>query len=180
MLAVVSHKKNVEPAPLYAYIIEDTEDNGFTYQPGDRYGIVWFKGSNLYAYIEPCEENQVEFSNMSIWGGCVRRFVNTNKSDEGHNVFTYVYYPKTKDLYCIALNGDEARFGGIVITPASRHPMVEKFTRHQYLMNKWRQLTPLIGKWALFFNQLYTEVTYRPGNLGALTVGAEFKILSAY
>jgi hypothetical protein len=180
MIAVVSHKKNVDQTPSYAYIIEDTEDNGFTYQPGDRYGIVWFKGSNLYADIDPTEDNQVQFGNASVYGGCVRQFVKTNKSDGGHNTFTYVYYPKTKDLYCIALNADEARFGGIVVSPASYHPLVKKFTRHQYLMNKWRRITPLIGKWALFFNQLYTEVTYRPGNQGALSAGANFATLSSY
>ena len=35
-------------------------------------------------------------------------------------------------------------------------------------MNKWRKLTPFIGKWSHFFNLLYTEVTYRPGNQGAI------------
>ena len=175
MIAVVSHTKNVVTAPSYAYIIENNEDNGFTYQTGDRYDVVWFKQSKLYAQNEPCDEDEVEFGNAGIWGGCVRRFVKTNNCDGGHNAFTYVYYPKTKDLYCIALNADEAKFGGIVVTPASWHPLVEKFSRHQYLMNKWRKLTPLIGKWSLFFNLLYTEVTYRPGNLGAINAFVEFK-----
>jgi len=178
MIAVVSHTKNVMNAPSYAYSIDDTTDNGFTYQPGDRYDVVWFKQSKLYQYNEPCEEDEIEFSNAGFWGGCIRRFIKTNKSDEGHNAFTYVYYPKTKDLYCIALNADEARFGGIVVTPASWHPMVKKFTRHQYLMNKWRKVTPLVGKWSLFFNQLYMEVTYRPGNLGAVSAAVEFNYLS--
>jgi len=178
MISVVRHAKNIMIAPSYAYIIEDNEDNGFTYQNGDRYDVVWFKQSKLYAYNEPCDEGEVEFGNAGMWGGCVRRFVKTNECDEGHNAFTYVYYPKTKDLYCIALNADEARFGGIVVTPAYWHPLVEKFSRHQYLMNKWRKLTPLIGKWSLFFNLLYTEVTYRPGNLGALSALIEFERLS--
>ena len=119
MIAVVSHKKDINVAPSYAYIIEDVDDNGFTYQSNDRYSIVWFKQSKFYAYNEPCEENEVEFINEGIWGGYIRRFVKTNNCDKGHNTFTYIYYPKTKDLYCIALNADEARFGGIVIIPAS-------------------------------------------------------------
>ena len=175
MIGVVSHQKNIEPAPSYAYIIKDNEDNGFTYHPGDRYDVVWSKNSKLYAYNEPCEENEVEFNNQGIWGGCVRTFVNKNKYDGDYNAFTYVYYTKTKDLYCIALKVDEARFGGLVVTPASWHPLVKKFTRHQYLMNKWCKLTPLIGKWSLFFNILYTEITYRPGNLGANSAFIEFK-----
>ena len=44
MIAIISHKKNVPVVPSYAYSIKDTNDNGFTYQPGNRYGIVWFKG----------------------------------------------------------------------------------------------------------------------------------------
>jgi hypothetical protein len=180
MIAVVSHKKNVDTAPLYAYSIQNPEDNGFTYQPGDRYGIVWFKGfNNLFAGIDPIEVNRVDFGNASMWGGCVRKFINSDQSDNKHEAFTYVYYPDTKDLYCIALNADEARFGGIVVSPASYHPLVKKFTRHQYLMNKWRRLTPLIGKWASFFNQTYTEVTYRQGNQGALAAENNFATLLA-
>jgi hypothetical protein len=179
MIALVSHQKNVSSAPPYAYCIKNVEDNGFTYQPGNRYGIVWFKGSKFYANIDPIEDNLVNFENLDIWGGCVRKFINTGQSDNKHEAFTYVYYPDTKDLYCIALNADEARFGGIVVSPALHHPLVKKFTRHKYLMNKWRRLTPLVGKWASFFNQTYTEVTYRPGNQGALAASANFMTLSA-
>lgn len=178
MIAVVSHKKNVPIAPPYAYSIKNTEDNGFTYQQDQRYGIVWFKGSQLYANVDRTEANRVDFENINMWGGCVRKFINTGQSDNKHEAFTYVYYPDTKDLYCIALNADEARFGGIVVQPANDHPLVKKFTKHQYLMNKWRRLTPLIGKWALFFNQTYTEITYRPGNQGALSACANFIKLS--
>ena len=182
MFAVVSHTKNVMTAPDYAYNIDDNEDNGFTYQNGDRYGVVWFKESKMYAYNEPNEENEVEFGfvvDAGTWTGCIRRYVKTNDYDTGNTAFTYVYYPKTKDLYCIAVDVDTrdktSIYSVIVVTPASWHPMVQKFSRHQYLMNKWRKLTPLIGKWSLFFNLLYTEVTYRPGNVGATNAFMEFK-----
>lgn len=180
MIAIVSHKKNINVAPSYAYIIEDTEDNGFTYNPDNGYGVVWIKHSKLYADIDPCDDNLIYFSNTSIYGGCIRTFQNTIicKFDENHDAFTYIYYPNSKDLYCIALSAAEACFGGIVIRPvAYNNPLVKKYIRHQYLMNKWRKLTPLIGKWSLFFNNLYTEVTYRPGNLGALTTKDEFERL---
>jgi len=180
MIAIISHKKNVPVVPSYAYSIKDTNDNGFTYQPGNRYGIVWFKGSNLYANINAIESNRVYFENADIMGGCIRKFINSNKSDNKNEAFTYIYYPDKKDLYCIALNANEGRFGGIVIQPELNHYLVKKFTRHQYLMNKWRRLTPLIGKWALFFNQTYSEITYRPGNSGALSAGINYAILSGY
>ena len=182
MIAVVSHQKNVLSAPSYAYIIENADDNGFTYQPDDRYGIVWFKGSqNLFASMDPTENNRVNFGNVSAYGGYVRKFVNTGIADDAHEAFAYLYYPSTKDLYCVMFNVDEARFGGIVIRPASDHyPMIQKFARHQYLMTRWRRITPLIGKWALFFNRLYTEVTYRPGNKGALAAGANFQMFASY
>ena len=176
MIAVVSHKKNVPDVPSYACIIKDIEDNGFTYQSGDRYPIVWFKGFQyLFASMDPTENNRVDFGNVNVWGGCVRKFINTGITDDEHEAFAYIYYPVTKDLYCIALHADEARFGGIVVQPAKYHSLVKKFTRHQYLMNKWRRLTPIIGKWTIFFNQFYAEVTYRPGNQGALAAAANFK-----
>jgi hypothetical protein len=181
MISLVSHKRNVLVAPSYAYIIENIHDNGFTYRPGDRYSIVWFRGfQNLFATTDPIENNRVDFGNIDMWGGCVRKFINTGETDDGHEAFAYLYYPSTKDLYCIALNADEARFGGIVVQPAIYNPIVQKFERFQYLMNKWRRLTPLIGKWALFFNQIYTEVTYRPGNQGALAAASNFKPYAAY
>ena len=112
-------------APSYAYIIEDNDDNGFTYQTDHCYSIVWFKQSKLYAYNALIEQmGEIEFGNAGIHVGVNRKFVNINKYDEGDNAFTYIYYPKTKDLYCIALSADEAIFGGIVVTPALDHPLV--------------------------------------------------------
>ena len=73
------------------------------------------------------------------------------------------------------LNADEARFGGIVITPRLYHPLVQKFTRIQYLMNKWRRLTPLIGKWVIFLIQFHDEIAYKPGNSGAKKVAEHFE-----
>ena len=137
MIAIINHQKNVSRAPPYAHIIENIEDNGFTYQPGNRYPIVWFKGfHNLFASVDPTENNCVNFGNTSAFGEFVRNFVNTGITDDGHEAFAYIYYPVTKDLYCIALHADEARFGGIVLQPAHNHPLVKKFTRHHYLMNK--------------------------------------------
>ena len=125
MIAVVSHTKNVMTAPSYAYTIEDNDDNGFTYQTDHHYSIVWLKESKLYAYNALIElMGEIEFGNEGIHFGVNRRFVNINKYDEGDNAFTYIYYPKTKDLYCIALSADEAIFGGIVVTPALDHPLV--------------------------------------------------------
>ena len=55
--------------------------------------------------------------------------------------------------------------GGIVAEPVQNR---KKF------LHPWR-LTPLIGKWALFLKNLYTEITYRPGNLGAECAALEFQ-----
>ena len=41
-------------------------------------------------------------------------------------------------------------------------------------MNKWRRLTLIVGKWASVLTLLYTEVTYRPDNLGAKQVEKHF------
>lgn len=168
-ISVVSYKKNVEHAPTYANIIENRNNNGFTYQPNDRYSIEWFNGTdNLFSTIEPIIENKVRFENTSMFGGYVRIFTNSLKSDEINEAFTYIYYKLTKELYCLALIAHELRFGGIAICPDINNILVKKFERHEFLMNKFKRLVPLIGKWALFFNQLYTEVTYRPHNLGAI------------
>ena len=110
----------------------------------------------------------------------MRHFVSTGITDSGHEAFAYLYYPSTKYLYCVVLYADEARFGGIVVQPDVQHPLVKKFVRHQYLMTMWRRLTPLIGKWALFFNQLYSEVAYRPGNSGALSAAQNFQAIASY
>lgn len=181
MIAIVNHQKNVQVAPSYACLIHDSKDNGFTYQPDSRYSVVWFKGFHyLFSTISPIKNNRIDFGNRSYGGGCVRKFVNTGIIDNEHEAFAYIYYPSTKDLYCVALNADEARFGGIVVQPNLYHPMVQKFVRHKNLMTKWRRLTPLIGKWALFFNQFYAEVAYRPENSGALAAAANFKAIASY
>ena len=52
---------------------------------------------------------------------------------------------------------------------------VQKY-RMQYLMNKWRRLTLIVGKWASFLTSLYTEITYRPENLGAKQAAEHFKM----
>ena len=167
-ISVVSYQKNIMNAPPYAYIINNINDNGFTYQPEDRYQVVWFKGQhNLFSIDTPLDVNRVEFNNENMFGGCVRIHTNTNHRDHINESFAYIYYPLTKELYCLALNASEARFGGIVISPNYNHPLVKKYERIKFLMNKLKRLAPIIGKWALFFNQLYTEITYRPNNLGA-------------
>jgi len=170
-ISVVSYKKNIENPPEYSYIIKDRNDNGFTYQLNDRYNIVWFNGmGNLFSTIKPLEENKVYFCNENMFGGLIRVFTNTRIQDKIDEAFTYIYYESTKELYCLALRAAEARFGGVVIGPNNDNLLVKKFNRHRYLMNKLRRLVPLIGKLALFFNQLYIEVRYRPYNSGAKEV----------
>lgn len=161
-IAVISCQKNILNAPEYSHIIKNRDENGFD-MIGGRYPIVW-RHNKLFGSIDPSDSNQICFGNTSAYGGCVRKF-NNGVIDYSHEAFTYIYYPSTKELYCIGLCADEARFGGIVVMPMMKRDLARH--RVKYLMNKWRRLTPLIGKWALFFNQFYTEVTYRPGNLGS-------------
>jgi len=118
MLSSIEHQTNIMIAPSYAYVMNNQSDDGFTYKDGERYPILWNKGDEcLFSKPEPTENNQIVFKNVDLTGGFVRSFINTGITDEEHNAFAYVYYPSTKDLFCLALQGNEARFGGVVIEP---------------------------------------------------------------
>ena len=113
-----------------------------------------------------------------MWGGFKR--VHINKKEKEDNIgqaFAYVYCKSMDELLIFALSAQEARFGGIVIQPM-KNPLFKTY-RHKYLMDKWRRLTPLIAKWAIFLRRLHDEIVYRPGNSGALESAARFKLISS-
>ena len=87
--------------------------------------------------------------------------------------FSHVYCKSTKELLIVGLSASEARFGGIVIQPMGN---LLKIYRHKHLMNKWRKLTPLIGKWSNYLIQLHDEVVFRPGYSGAIKTAKHFEI----
>ena len=77
------------------------------------------------------------------------------------------------EILIIGLSAQEARFGGIVIQPMNYQ---YKEYRIKYLINKWRRLTPLIGKWAIFLIQLHDKIIYKPGNSGAKRSAENFEL----
>ena len=165
--------KNPFIIPKYAYIVE-TYDDIWEENKNTRYPIYWTLGcKNLYSTIEANIYNQVDFGNIDIWGGFKRVFVISKIEDGIGEAFAYVYCKSTKELLILGLSAGEARFGGIVIQPMGD---LLKIYRHKYLMNKWRRLTPFIGKWTKFLIQLHDEVVYRPGNSGAVKTAEHFEI----
>ena len=164
--------------PDYAYIVE-TLDDIWEEKPKTRYPVYWKLGcKNLYSSTDANSENQVNFCNIDISGGFKRVKVNkVNKEEDNiREAFAYVYCKSTNELLLFALFPDEARFGGIVIQPMKDTPF--KMYRHKYLMDKWRRLTPLIAKWAIFLTRLHDEIVYRPGNSGAIKCAINFKLLN--
>ena len=150
--------KNPFIIPKYAYIVE-TYDNIWKEEPNTRYPIIWKLGyKNLYSSIDANINNQVDFENIDVWGGFRRLFLINMKEDKISEAFAYVYCESTKELLIFGLFAQEARFGGIVIQPMANFYDDYHFFRHKYLMNKWRRLTPLIGKWAIFLIQLHNKV----------------------
>ena len=171
--------------PKYAYIV-DTCDDIWEEKPNTRYPIYWKLGcTNLYSTIDANIYNKVDFCNIDIWGGFKRVFVKSISEDnigifvekkiedDINEAFAHVYCKSSDELLIIGLSASEARFGGIVIQPMGN---LLKIYRHKHLMNKWRRLTPLIGKWTKFLIQLHDEVVYRPGNSGATKVEKHFEI----
>merc|ERR1712129_545890 len=74
----------------------------------------------FYATEECKEEDQVDFHNLSIGGGFGRSFVNNphrGQDSESRN-FMRVYNRSTGVIQAVAVGADEARFGGIVVSPA--------------------------------------------------------------
>ena len=186
-IGIISCKKNVSRAPWYANIIMDENECGFNYNAGDRLGRRypitwrWREHKKLFSSLNPTINNSVTFTHDCVYGGCSRligEWTNgTGRVDNKYEAFAYLYYPSIQELHCHGLYANEEfvnREGarGIVITPMSDEYL--HIYRNQYLMNRWRRLTPLIGKWALFLKNLYTEVTYRPGNQGAQCAALEF------
>ena len=181
---MLGNKKMIKPIgctkyplkiPEYAYIVE-TQDDIWEEKPGTRYPIYWKLGeSNLYSTVDANVDNRVIFENIDIWGGLKRVFINTAQEDGLGEAFAYVYCKSTKELQIIALSAREARFGGIVIEPMNSSSRFKVY-RHNHLMNKWRRLTPLIGKWAILLRLLHDEIIYRPGNSGAKRVAKDFEL----
>ena len=170
---IIGCTKNPFIIPEYAYVIE-TFDEIWEEKPNTRYPIYWKLGcKNLYSTIEANLYNQVDFRNIDVWGGFKRIFVNSNIEDEIGEAFAHVYCKSTKELLIVGLSASEARFGGIVVQPMDN---LLKIYRHKHLMNKWRKLTPLIGKWANYLIQLHDEVVFRPGYSGAIKTAKHFEI----
>ena len=187
-IGIISLKKKINQAPWYANIVIDEDDCGFNHNYGGRpercYPITWKlnKYKKLFSSLNPTNNNNVTFTHDCVYGGCSRLIGSwidgSGEVDNQYEAFAYLYYPSTQELHCHGLyareeylNREGAR--GMVIIPMPDSYLY--IYRRQYLMNRWRRLTPLIGKWALFFKNLYTEITYRPGNLGAECAALEFQ-----
>ena len=187
-LGLISCIKNVSQAPWYANIVTNENNGGFHYNYGGRlerrYPITWRlrEYKKLFTSLNPTYNNSVTFTTDCVYGGCSRLIGawgnGDGEVDNEYEAFAYLYYPSTQELHCHGLYAREEFLsregaGGIVIIPMPSCYL--HIHRHQYLMDRWRRLTPLIGKWVLFLKNLYTEVTYRPGNQGAQYVALEFQ-----
>ena len=171
-LSIIGCQKNPIIIPKYAYIVE-TYDEIWQINRMTRYPICWKIGcNNLYSTVEVNLYNKVVFTNIDCFGGFKRIFVNSSTEDRISEAFANVYCKSTKELLIIGLYASEARYGGIVIQPLDD---MLKVYRHKHLMNKWRKLTPLIGKWRKFLIQLHDEVVFRPGNSGAKSAYKRFR-----
>ena len=170
--AIIYSKTNIQNAPPYAYVLEKPGQLGFKYAPDGHYAITWKLGSSkLFSSLHPTDENQVKFYNMSpSLAGVHRVFVNTKEIDFTYVAFAYIYCSSTKELFCLGLTIRDLPNNNIVLMPMYN---VQKY-RMQYLMNKWRRLTLIVGKWARFLSLLYIEITYRPENQGAKQTSEHF------
>ena len=173
--AIIYSKTNIQNAPSYTYVLEEPGQLGCKYDASALYAITWRLGSSkLFSSLHPTDENQVKFYNISkllLVGPAVHRvFVNTKEIDFTYVAFAYIYCSSTKELFCLGLTVKDTPNDGIVLLPMYN---VQKY-RMQYLMNKWRRLTLIVGKWASFLTSLYTEVTYHPDNLGAKQTSEHF------
>jgi len=108
-----------------AVVVETLEDL-WERRPGERYPIILspeLRGVLFYASEECLDEDRVEFSNIDFGGGFQRIFANQpgrpKEQNSGHHNFIQVFVLSTKELKVVEVYADEARFGGIVIQPAS-------------------------------------------------------------
>ena len=176
---VIRKIKYVFECPWYATVLKH-EELIFNHNPGTRYPVtLGVENVKIYNTLVPTskEENQVIFSNIDFNGGCQRIFNCSSelRKDNCDAAYLCLYYPTVKELYWVGLKAQEARFGGIVIQPMSFNNPIMKKERTKFLMNHLRKMVHLVGKWAIFLKRLYTEVSYRPGNLGAIHTLKHFK-----
>jgi len=176
---IICCHKNVKTCPWYANIIRH-EDMLFNLNPGTRYPVtLGIPHLKIYSNMKPEEEDQIIFTNIDWNGSCKRVFINApvrDTNDYSEDGFICIYYPTVKELYWVGLNGGEARFGGIVISPMYDRTMVKY--RVEFLMQRWRTITPLVGKWAIVLKELYNEVTYRPHNQGAKNTKLHYQLVA--
>ena len=175
---VISVMKHVRTQPWYANVLK-LEDMLFNHSPGSRYPLtLGVHHLKMYSTMKPeYDKDQVMFENADAFGGWQRVFVNApvrGTNDYNHEAYMCIYYPIVQELYWVGIRADEARFGGIVHEPMCFGSLIMKIERTKFLMNRWRIITPLVGKWAIFMKRLYTEITYRPGHQGALTTKEHF------
>ena len=179
---VISSQKNVRIQPWYANVLK-LEDMLFNHNPGTRYpltrGVHYLK---MYSNMKPeSDKDQVIFSNADLYGGCQRVFINAlvrGTNDYNHEAYICIYYSTVQELYWVGIRGDEARFGGIVHMPMCFANPILRMERTKFLMNRWRKVARLVGKWAIVMNRLYIEVSYRPGHKGALNTRNHYHTVS--
>ena len=185
---IISCQKNIHTCPWYANIIRH-EDMLFNLNPGTRYPVtLGIPHLKMYSNMKPEKKDQIIFDNFDVYGGCKRVFINADIIGDGGELvshdfieqrrddgFICIYYPIVKEIYWVGLNGGEARFGGIVISPMYDRAIVKY--RVQFLMQRWRAIAPLVGKWAIVLKKLYNEITYRPDNQGAKITALHYQAI---
>jgi hypothetical protein len=189
-------QKNVPKAPWYAYEIFPTHEDwtGPFILPSARGGgkgdcltQTWQDHSRpkLFSNLNLDATNMVEFLPSMRTAAChahivTRCYTNTNAWDYTNLAIAYIYCQYTKELVCIGLAAaaPETCAYNFNYIQNGLHLAEYHTLRHfriKYLLTKWRRLTPLIGKIAITLRTMYTEVTYRPWNKGAIAAKYNFE-----
>lgn len=202
-LGYIGCQTNVPVAPSYAYVQENDWRDCYINEPTSPWlypHTNWKLGQeNLFSTLAnnggltlrllELESNAHHLSNIQnrvvFYHPCqigksfvMRTHYNNHKfcgTDECNIAFAYIYCTATKVLHCVGLRARLYADAMVNILHPSLYDEIFHF-KIQYLLAKWRRLTPYIGKIALVIRNLYTEVAYRPGNSGAVAAQREFRI----